>query len=218
LQNTVTRGIVSAIRQVGAVTLVQTDAAINPGNSGGPLIDRTGHVIGITTMGMRSAVAQGLSFAIAIDHAADLLQGVRPANATGTPIASFNEAMSGRNVSGADSLRDQAAARFEQTIAALARQADSIDARWTSFIKSCYDGRVVGVFDREWFALWDRRAMQGAVAAGCGVYFGDLERAAQQLRDDVLAADEAARQADVYPGTRREVLHRHRLDYDGWQR
>ncbi len=42
LSNTVTRGIVSAVRQVGAVTLIQTDAAINPGNSGGPLVDRDG--------------------------------------------------------------------------------------------------------------------------------------------------------------------------------
>src|SRR5262249_47732703 len=40
LQNTVTRGIVSAVRDVGGLTLVQTDAAINPGNSGGPLVDR----------------------------------------------------------------------------------------------------------------------------------------------------------------------------------
>jgi S1-C subfamily serine protease len=218
LQNTVTRGIVSAVRQVGAVTLVQTDAAINPGNSGGPLIDRTGRVIGITTMGVRSAVAQGLSFAIAIDHAADLLQGVRPTNATGTPIASFNEVMNGRSGSTAESLRDQATARFEQTVAQLARQADGIDARWANFMKNCYDGRIVGAFDREWFALWDRRAMQGAVQPGCGVYFADIERAAHELRDTILAADEAARQADVYPGTRREMLHRHRLDYDGWQR
>ena len=50
LQNTVTRGIISAIRPVGPVTFVQTDAAINPGNSGGPLIDGTGKVIGITTL------------------------------------------------------------------------------------------------------------------------------------------------------------------------
>ena len=42
LSNTVTRGIVSAIREVGTVTLIQTDAAINPGNSGGPLVDRNG--------------------------------------------------------------------------------------------------------------------------------------------------------------------------------
>ena len=47
LQNTVTRGIVSALRQVGAVVLVQTDAAINPGNSGGPLLDRSGRVLAV---------------------------------------------------------------------------------------------------------------------------------------------------------------------------
>src|SRR4029450_7657154 len=46
LSNTVTRGIVSAMRQVGNITLIQTDAAINPGNSGGPLVDRSGGVIG----------------------------------------------------------------------------------------------------------------------------------------------------------------------------
>src|SRR5207244_11629700 len=93
LQNTVTRGIVSAVRQVGAVTLVQTDAAINPGNSGGPLLDRSGEVIGIPTKGMRSSVAQGLSFAVAIDHASALLSGRRPAAASNTPIANLNDAM-----------------------------------------------------------------------------------------------------------------------------
>jgi hypothetical protein len=34
----------------------------------------------------------------------------------------------------------------------------------------------------------------------------------------VIAADEAARQADVYPGTRRDVLRRWRLDYSGWSK
>jgi S1-C subfamily serine protease len=29
---------------------VQTDAAINPGNSGGPLVDTSGHVVGISTL------------------------------------------------------------------------------------------------------------------------------------------------------------------------
>ena len=33
---TVTRGIVSSIRIVGGLDLLQTDAALNPGNSGGP--------------------------------------------------------------------------------------------------------------------------------------------------------------------------------------
>ncbi len=75
LQNTVTRGIVSALRQSGSATLIQTDAAINPGNSGGPLLDRTGVAIGITTMGYSGR--QGLNFAVAADHAERCSKGVR---------------------------------------------------------------------------------------------------------------------------------------------
>jgi serine protease Do len=56
---TVTRGIVSGLDRSVAVQgestvehlvgLLQTDAAINPGNSGGPLVDASGHVVGIDT-------------------------------------------------------------------------------------------------------------------------------------------------------------------------
>jgi hypothetical protein len=65
--------------------------------------------------------------------------------------------------------------------------------------------------DREWFALWDRSAMQGAVAPGCERAFAEIERAAADLRANVRALDETARRADVYPGTRRELLRRYRL-------
>ena len=69
LPNTVTRGIVSAVRNTGSVTLIQTDAAINPGNSGGPLVDRSGVVIGINTMRVAERGGQGVAFAVAITHA-----------------------------------------------------------------------------------------------------------------------------------------------------
>jgi S1-C subfamily serine protease len=217
LQNTVTRGIVSAVRLVGTVTLVQTDAAINPGNSGGPLLSRTGEVIGITTMGLQSA--QGLSFAVAIDHAKELLDGRRHADATGTPLSSLNAAMTGRPpATEADTLRDQGARAFEQAVGELARRADALDARWRDFQRVCYAGRVAGSFDREWFALWDPRAMQGVVAPACGPAFADIRRVAEEIHAGVLAAGEAARRADVYPGGQRETLRRHRLDYAGWDR
>jgi len=67
-QNTVTRGIVSAIRRAGPAVVLQTDAAINPGNSGGPLLNRSGQVIGINSMKIAGS-AESLGFAIAIDHA-----------------------------------------------------------------------------------------------------------------------------------------------------
>jgi S1-C subfamily serine protease len=79
----VTSGILSATGrtiQVGSETsrqvtsmsgLLQTDAAINPGNSGGPLLDATGHVIGVNVA--VAASAQGIGFAVPIDSAAAIM-------------------------------------------------------------------------------------------------------------------------------------------------
>ena len=218
LQNTVTRGIVSAVRAVNGVTLVQTDAAINPGNSGGPLRDRTGSVIGIATMGMRSAVAQGLSFGVAIEHAQGLLAGRRSA-ATGTPAASLNQAMSAtQGQTEADTARDTSTRNYEQMIAVSARRADDLDSRWRVFKESCYEGKIVGSFEREWFALWDARAMRGAVSQGCGAAFNELKRVADDIRAGVQAAEENARRAGVYPGAPRDIRQRYRLQNPAWDR
>ncbi len=47
---------------------IQTDALINLGNSGGPLLDRSGHVIGVNTAFWgRAQTAQGVGFAIPIN-------------------------------------------------------------------------------------------------------------------------------------------------------
>jgi len=72
LEQTLTRGIVSAINRIlpnAALSLneplIQTDTPINPGNSGGPLVNRCGEIIGITTAIMPDA--QNIGFAIPID-------------------------------------------------------------------------------------------------------------------------------------------------------
>jgi serine protease Do len=78
LQNTVTRGIISAKnRTIGLGpfdNFLQTDASINPGNSGGPLFNAKGEVIGINTA-IRSETGQssGLGFAIPINEVKRLL-------------------------------------------------------------------------------------------------------------------------------------------------
>jgi serine protease Do len=48
---------------------IQMDTPINPGNSGGPLVDMTGHVVGINTRGG----GQNLNFAVPIDTAKEVV-------------------------------------------------------------------------------------------------------------------------------------------------
>ncbi|MCZ6789949.1 MAG: trypsin-like peptidase domain-containing protein [Chloroflexi bacterium] len=69
-QATVTRGIVSAIRddEDADRQVIQTDAPINPGNSGGPLLSLSGEVLGINTFAIRSSGSgvpvEGFGFAV----------------------------------------------------------------------------------------------------------------------------------------------------------
>ncbi|HDS30019.1 MAG TPA: trypsin-like serine protease, partial [Firmicutes bacterium] len=74
--STITVGVVSALERpvrTGDTTfesMIQTDASINPGNSGGPLLDSTGHVIGINTViYSQSGGSLGIGFAIPINLA-----------------------------------------------------------------------------------------------------------------------------------------------------
>jgi serine protease Do len=81
LEQTVTSGIVSAIRQSLAIegrnfrNLLQTDAAINRGNSGGPLVNIRGEVIGVNTaIYAPTGVFSGIGFAIPINDAKKILK------------------------------------------------------------------------------------------------------------------------------------------------
>jgi S1-C subfamily serine protease len=222
LQNTVTRGIVSAVRQAGPVMLVQTDAAINPGNSGGPLLDSSGDVIAVTTMTVKPGEGRGLSFGVAAEHVRALLEGRLPIQAEGSPLSAFNQpaapaAPAPERAPTVDARADGARA-FEQVIARLGRDADMLDDRFRSFVSACYSGSLRTDFSHAWFALLDARSFAGVVSSACEAPFSELKQFAYRIQDAVRAADEAARRADVYPGTRRDILHRYRLDYEAWTR
>jgi S1-C subfamily serine protease len=78
LQQTVTEGIVSALRNPGEESAqgqldllggaIQTDASINPGNSGGPLFNAAGQVIGVNSAILsQSGGNEGIGFAIPVN-------------------------------------------------------------------------------------------------------------------------------------------------------
>lgn len=73
MNTTVTRGIVSGIRQDESQSLIQTDAPVNPGNSGGPLLNHRGEVLGIVNAKMSGMGIEGLGFAISISQALENL-------------------------------------------------------------------------------------------------------------------------------------------------
>ncbi|PIU01089.1 MAG: serine protease MucD [Bdellovibrionales bacterium CG10_big_fil_rev_8_21_14_0_10_45_34] len=77
----VSKGIVSAIgrriQDLNAVPFIQTDASINPGNSGGPLVNTKGEVIAVNAA--IDARAQGIGFAIPIDHVKSILPQLKSA-------------------------------------------------------------------------------------------------------------------------------------------
>ena len=79
----VTQGIVS--RKDVSITgdngqemsgLIETDAVINPGNSGGPLVNMAGEVIGITNAKTVETGVEGVGYAISINEAVPIVQGL----------------------------------------------------------------------------------------------------------------------------------------------
>ena len=81
-ERTATQGIISALARSlpsdNYVPFIQTDAAVNPGNSGGPLFNLNGEVIGVNSqIYSRSGGYQGVSFAIPIDVAMDVVEQIK---------------------------------------------------------------------------------------------------------------------------------------------
>lgn len=68
LDNTISEGVISAIRKVGGLILIQTTAPISHGSSGGGMFSEAGNLIGITSM--IKETGQNLNFAIPIIYAA----------------------------------------------------------------------------------------------------------------------------------------------------
>ena len=214
LSNTVTRGIVSAIRQAGDVTLIQTDAAINPGNSGGPLIDSRGDVIGINTM-KAIARAESIGFAVAIDHATGLLNGQTITATSSSPAAGLEAMLRQGGASETDRARGEGEQAYERVLAAAAERATQVDTYWDRYAAGCVSG-TSHAGDRRWLAALRpngvRLSNNGAV--DCREWLNTLASNARTIEQDIRSANELARRAGVFPGTMRDIRRRHRLDWE----
>ena len=217
LSNTVTRGIVSAFRDVGTVRLIQTDAAINPGNSGGPLVDRNGVVIGINSLAVAAREGQGIGFAVAIDHAMPLLSGQSATAAAQTPLAALNKAMTGAGEG--DALRAKGEQAYTRAIEWAARNSQQLDDYWNRYASKCVQSSARSG-DRPWFAVFEPNGINLNVGSNinCQSWLDTLRTNALPIKSAIDQAAEVARRSGVYPGVMRDLRRRHRLDWTGWDR
>jgi S1-C subfamily serine protease len=217
-QNSVTRGIISAVRRAEKTVLLQTDAAINPGNSGGPLLNRNGQVIGINTLKI-SGTAESLGFAVAVDHASALLSGTRgpdlPLSSRAPVSKPLTPAFDAR--SSTDQMRTEGVRRYDQVVQAVARRGSELDDYWSRIKEHC-STRVAPGYDREWFGLWDGRSALTSPDPSCISAVSDLTRLANEVRSLMGSAQDDARRAAVLPGQLREIRRRYRMDWRGWDR
>jgi putative serine protease PepD len=114
LPETTTAGIVSqtgrSITAPNNYTIpnaIQTDAAINPGNSGGPLLDASGHVLGLNDQietNNSTATGQGSSSGVGFAIPSDTVQRIASAIIAGHPVkhAYVGVELSGTSAGGAE--------------------------------------------------------------------------------------------------------------------
>jgi hypothetical protein len=87
LDNTISEGIISSIRDVDGIKLIQTTAPISPGSSGGGLFNTSSELVGITTFYFRGS--QNLNFAVPAEYLSDLgrMASIKPRNPIAVGVA-----------------------------------------------------------------------------------------------------------------------------------
>lgn len=219
LDTSVTRGIVSGIRTLGGITVIQTDAALNPGNSGGPLVDVSGRVVGINTI--KAIQQESIGFAVAADYAQALLEGrpVRAVTDSTRPAASPGQVptpMPSAAPSQTEVERETGTQRLDQQAASIAPHA----ARFTRLIERYRDTCLTqpGVRSRSWQSVERYVASDNAADAECLTLRSEIANLKADIQGALRQVGDQARRAGVYPGTIRAIYARHGLTWEGWER
>jgi serine protease Do len=103
---TLTRGVVSGVRTIDDVSLVQTDASINRGNSGGPLLDAKGRLVGVVSWKIVESGVEGIAFGISMQATLSALA-LEPADQSDSVLSRASAPAAGqKTASGVDDIAD----------------------------------------------------------------------------------------------------------------
>ena len=132
------------------------------------------------------------------------------------PPASAGSSADAATAGQAEAIRAMGARDFQAAVSVLALKANEIDSLWFGFKDLCLGGTAPSgaatETGREWFVLLAGASLKQPNDDACRQRQADLSRAAQQFQGQMDIAIDAARKADVAPGTVREMLQRNRLD------
>ena len=196
--NSVTRGVVSGVRERNGVRLIQTDAAINPGNSGGPLLDRYGRVLGVNTLKLVVRGVEGMAFAVSIHYARAML---------GPGFAPKSDA---------DERREDGVREYTGNVKALAQRADRVETNWKSFHSSCGTDPDAAPGNREWFGLSDGRRPPMQNSQSCRSWYDYFRESAVKTRDLLARYNAAAHAAGVSTDRMRVIRRQYNVDWPEW--
>jgi hypothetical protein len=110
----------------------------------------------------------------------------------------------------------RAASDFQAATSVLALKANEIDGLWFAYKDLCMGGTTpsgaTSSTGREWFVLLGGNTIQQPTDDACRQRLADLKRGGDLFQEQLGVALDAARKADLAPGTIREILQRNRLD------
>ena len=127
-----------------------------------------------------------------------------------------------------DRQRKLGMAEFERAMVRLAAKADQADIAWERYLAGCRENittatssavAVAGAANRDWIGFVGVAATSSVTVrtwteacAEAGAFFA----LADQVRVGMCVAEDLARRSSVYPGVRRDVRTKYRLDWSGW--
>ena len=219
LQNSVSRGIVSGLRNSGGVTLVQIRRGRQSRQQRRADARSQRRVVGIRPSGYKGQ--QGLNFAVAIDHARDILEGRQTNLGSGQAGLSNLAPMVPGGEQRPEADRRQQQGEQEFAAANQRRRNRRRPARRrvdSSSAPAVTSRRSAAAYDREWFAVFAPGAIPGDAASGCIGYYQEMTAEMNKFRAFMRQTVESARRAGVLPGIARDTLRSKRLNSDAWDR